>query len=190
MDDDTATALGVRLGLRLGLVALGVLVSRRRARPAAADFVAPLAPQIARRTTRTAQIPLSSSALPGAVIVVGGDLLARRLFCADRTARGGPHGGGRRPVSDLADHPRSPRPQWRHRMSPTTSDAAAGPASATATAPGAGEGRLAARALTLAYEDRTVVRELDLTVPDGQVTVIVGPNACGKSTTLRRSAGC
>ncbi|MFF8743442.1 ABC transporter ATP-binding protein [Streptomyces californicus] len=68
-------------------------------------------------------------------------------------------------------------------MSPTTSDAAAGPA--TATAPGAGEGRLAARALTLAYEDRTVVRELDLTVPDGQVTVIVGPNACGKSTTLR-----
>ncbi|SDC84022.1 iron complex transport system ATP-binding protein [Streptomyces sp. LaPpAH-199] len=70
-------------------------------------------------------------------------------------------------------------------MSPTTSDAAAGPASATATAPGAGEGRLAARALTLAYEDRTVVRELDLTVPDGQVTVIVGPNACGKSTTLR-----
>ncbi|MFJ6883854.1 ABC transporter ATP-binding protein [Streptomyces californicus] len=68
-------------------------------------------------------------------------------------------------------------------MSPTTSDAAAGPA--TATASGAGEGRLAARALTLAYEDRTVVRELDLTVPDGQVTVIVGPNACGKSTTLR-----
>ncbi|WP_235494563.1 ABC transporter ATP-binding protein [Streptomyces violaceoruber] len=70
-------------------------------------------------------------------------------------------------------------------MSPTTSDAAAGPATATATAPGAGGGRLAARALTLAYEDRTVVRELDLTVPDGQVTVIVGPNACGKSTTLR-----
>ncbi|NEB84140.1 ABC transporter ATP-binding protein [Streptomyces anulatus] len=46
-------------------------------------------------------------------------------------------------------------------------------------------GRLAASSLTLAYEDRTVVHELDLTVPDGQVTVIVGPNACGKSTTLR-----
>ncbi|BFP53190.1 MULTISPECIES: ABC transporter ATP-binding protein [unclassified Streptomyces] len=57
--------------------------------------------------------------------------------------------------------------------SPTTSDAAHR------------TGRLAARALTLAYEDRTVVHELDLTVPDGQVTVIVGPNACGKSTTLR-----
>ncbi|WP_046502684.1 ABC transporter ATP-binding protein [Streptomyces odonnellii] len=45
--------------------------------------------------------------------------------------------------------------------------------------------RLMARGLTLAYEDRTVVHELELAVPDGQVTVIVGPNACGKSTTLR-----
>ncbi|MEU3738351.1 ABC transporter ATP-binding protein [Streptomyces sp. NPDC032198] len=45
--------------------------------------------------------------------------------------------------------------------------------------------RLSARELTLAYEDREVVHELDLAVPDGKVTVIVGPNACGKSTTLR-----
>ncbi|MFF1376524.1 ABC transporter ATP-binding protein [Streptomyces sp. NPDC058308] len=45
--------------------------------------------------------------------------------------------------------------------------------------------RLSARGLTLAYEDRTVVDGLDLTIPDGRVTVIVGPNACGKSTTLR-----
>jgi len=45
--------------------------------------------------------------------------------------------------------------------------------------------RLTARELTLAYDDRTVVRELNLAVPDGRVTVIVGPNACGKSTTLR-----
>ncbi|MEV6577497.1 ABC transporter ATP-binding protein [Streptomyces sp. NPDC051582] len=45
--------------------------------------------------------------------------------------------------------------------------------------------RLAASGLTLAYEDRVVVDDLDLSVPDGKVTVIVGPNACGKSTTLR-----
>ncbi|WP_375540876.1 ABC transporter ATP-binding protein [Streptomyces sp. TRM64462] len=45
--------------------------------------------------------------------------------------------------------------------------------------------RLEARGLTLAYDDRTVVDELDLAIPDGKVTVIVGPNACGKSTTLR-----
>lgn len=45
--------------------------------------------------------------------------------------------------------------------------------------------RLSARELTLAYEDREVVHGLELAVPDGKVTVIVGPNACGKSTTLR-----
>ncbi|MCX5606507.1 ABC transporter ATP-binding protein [Streptomyces sp. NBC_00047] len=45
--------------------------------------------------------------------------------------------------------------------------------------------RLSAAGLTLAYEDRVVVEDLDLAVPDGKVTVIVGPNACGKSTTLR-----
>lgn len=45
--------------------------------------------------------------------------------------------------------------------------------------------RLSASGLTLAYEDRVVVEDLDLAVPDGKVTVIVGPNACGKSTTLR-----
>ncbi|MEV0092432.1 ABC transporter ATP-binding protein [Streptomyces sp. NPDC050738] len=45
--------------------------------------------------------------------------------------------------------------------------------------------RLAARELTLAYDDRVVVEDLELAVPDGRVTVIVGPNACGKSTTLR-----
>lgn len=56
-----------------------------------------------------------------------------------------------------------------------------GPGTATDTV----TSRLTARGLTLAYEDRTVVHELDLAVPDGRVTVIVGPNACGKSTTLR-----
>ncbi|WP_052849127.1 ABC transporter ATP-binding protein [Streptomyces avicenniae] len=47
--------------------------------------------------------------------------------------------------------------------------------------------RLTARALTLSYDEaaRPIVDGLDLAVPDGQVTVIVGPNACGKSTTLR-----
>jgi len=45
--------------------------------------------------------------------------------------------------------------------------------------------RLSTSALTLAYDDRTVVHDLELAVPDGRVTAIVGPNACGKSTTLR-----
>ncbi|MFJ4962756.1 FecCD family ABC transporter permease [Streptomyces sp. NPDC088729] len=82
LDDDTATALGVRLGaVRLGLVALGVvLASVATGTAGPVDFVALLAPQIARRAARTAQIPLLCSALLGAVIVVLADLLARRLF--------------------------------------------------------------------------------------------------------------
>ncbi|MFC9652466.1 MULTISPECIES: FecCD family ABC transporter permease [unclassified Streptomyces] len=82
LDDDTATALGVRLGrVRLGLVLLGVvLASVATGAAGPVDFVALLAPQIARRMTRTAQIPLLCSALMGAVIVVLADLLARRLF--------------------------------------------------------------------------------------------------------------
>jgi iron complex transport system ATP-binding protein len=39
--------------------------------------------------------------------------------------------------------------------------------------------------LTLGYGDRTVIEHLDLTVPPGKVTAIVGANACGKSTLLR-----
>ncbi|MEV5549511.1 iron ABC transporter permease [Streptomyces sp. NPDC052309] len=82
LDDDTATALGVRLGrVRFGLVLLGiVLASLATGAAGPVDFVALLAPQTARRLTRTAQIPLVCSALLGAVIVVLGDLLARRLF--------------------------------------------------------------------------------------------------------------
>ncbi|WP_440708582.1 ABC transporter ATP-binding protein [Herbiconiux sp. YIM B11900] len=39
--------------------------------------------------------------------------------------------------------------------------------------------------LSLGYGDRTVIEHLDLLVPPGRVTSIVGANACGKSTLLR-----
>ncbi|GAB2500977.1 ABC transporter ATP-binding protein [Promicromonospora xylanilytica] len=47
------------------------------------------------------------------------------------------------------------------------------------------DARLRADAVTLGYGERTIVRTLSLAVPDRRVTVIVGPNACGKSTLLR-----
>nr|WP_212996320.1 ABC transporter ATP-binding protein [Actinoplanes consettensis] len=44
---------------------------------------------------------------------------------------------------------------------------------------------LRAEELSLGYGDRHVVDNLTLEIPAGKVTVIVGPNACGKSTFLR-----
>ncbi|GAA5054553.1 ABC transporter ATP-binding protein [Nocardia callitridis] len=46
-------------------------------------------------------------------------------------------------------------------------------------------GRLTGADLRVGYGDRTVIADLDVVVPDGSFTVIVGPNACGKSTLLR-----
>ncbi|NED04150.1 ABC transporter ATP-binding protein [Streptomyces sp. SID6648] len=47
---------------------------------------------------------------------------------------------------------------------------------------------LRAEGLHLGYDDRAVVSGLDLAVPPGRITAIVGANACGKSTLLRALA--
>ncbi|ALV47584.1 iron-dicitrate transporter ATP-binding subunit [Arthrobacter alpinus] len=47
------------------------------------------------------------------------------------------------------------------------------------------DARLAAEAVTLGYAQRTISDNLTVRIPDGSFTVIVGPNACGKSTLLR-----
>jgi iron complex transport system ATP-binding protein len=48
--------------------------------------------------------------------------------------------------------------------------------------------RLAGAGLELAYVRRIVAEQLDLAIPDRSFTVIVGPNACGKTTLLRALA--
>jgi iron complex transport system ATP-binding protein len=45
--------------------------------------------------------------------------------------------------------------------------------------------RLYAESVTLRYDQRTISTDLTVAIPDGSFTVIVGPNACGKSTLLR-----
>ena len=44
---------------------------------------------------------------------------------------------------------------------------------------------ITAHGVSLGYKGHPVIEDLDLELPPGRVTAIVGPNACGKSTLLR-----
>ncbi|MFH9267435.1 ABC transporter ATP-binding protein [Streptomyces sp. NPDC017546] len=48
--------------------------------------------------------------------------------------------------------------------------------------------RLTAESVTLGYDQRVITENLSVEIPDNSFTVIVGPNACGKSTLLRALA--
>lgn len=48
---------------------------------------------------------------------------------------------------------------------------------------------LSVRGLVAGYGQRPVIAGLDLEIPEGSFTVIVGPNGCGKSTLLRCMGG-
>ncbi|MEU3748961.1 MULTISPECIES: ABC transporter ATP-binding protein [Streptomyces] len=70
-----------------------------------------------------------------------------------------------------------------------TSTPASSPANGPTNGPSAGPAnppasRLRAENLTLSYDQRTVATGLDVEIPDHSFTVIIGPNACGKSTLL------
>ncbi|MBY6061788.1 ABC transporter ATP-binding protein [Microbacterium esteraromaticum] len=45
--------------------------------------------------------------------------------------------------------------------------------------------RLLVEEATLGYADRTICTDVSVDIPDGRFTVIIGPNACGKSTLLK-----
>jgi iron complex transport system ATP-binding protein len=47
------------------------------------------------------------------------------------------------------------------------------------------DARLLARTATIGYDKRIISEHLSVAIPDASFTVIVGPNACGKSTLLR-----
>jgi iron complex transport system ATP-binding protein len=48
--------------------------------------------------------------------------------------------------------------------------------------------RLLSEKVSLSYGDSQVVHDLSITIPDGQITTIIGPNGCGKSTLLKSLA--
>lgn len=65
-----------------------------------------------------------------------------------------------------------------------------GTESGTGTAPRAEDSaapdgsRLAARGVTVGYGSHVVIDDLDVAIPPGVITTIIGPNGCGKSTLL------
>ncbi|WP_032766527.1 ABC transporter ATP-binding protein [Streptomyces sp. CNS654] len=48
---------------------------------------------------------------------------------------------------------------------------------------------IAARGLTVVRGTRTVLRDLDFTVPSGSITGLLGPSGCGKTTLMRAVVG-
>lgn len=82
LGDATATALGVRVGpSRLAIVAAAVaLAGTATAAAGPVAFVALAAPNLARRLVRGPGVPLATSALLGAVLLLGADLVARRAI--------------------------------------------------------------------------------------------------------------
>lgn len=45
--------------------------------------------------------------------------------------------------------------------------------------------RLKGEQVTIGYGDNVIVNNLDVHIPDGKITSIIGPNGCGKSTLLK-----
>lgn len=80
--DDLAAVTGVRVErLRASSLVIGVaLVCVATTVSGPVAFVALAAPQIARRLTRTAHVPLVASALTGAVVLLGSDLIAQHVL--------------------------------------------------------------------------------------------------------------
>ncbi|WP_305069489.1 iron chelate uptake ABC transporter family permease subunit [Micromonospora sp. ALFpr18c] len=90
LDDDTARGVGLRpVARRIGLAGASVLVAAMvTAQVGAVDFVALVAPQVARRLVRAERPPLVCAALLGALLLVLADLAGRRLFAPTQLPAG------------------------------------------------------------------------------------------------------
>ncbi|MGR0279327.1 Fe(3+) dicitrate ABC transporter ATP-binding protein FecE [Marinomonas dokdonensis] len=47
---------------------------------------------------------------------------------------------------------------------------------------------LSTHQLQVGYQDKTIIKDISLTIPDGKVVALLGPNGCGKSTLLKAMA--
>lgn len=90
LDDDTVRGIGLRpVARRIGLAGTGVVVAAAvTAQVGAVDFVALVAPQLARRLVRAERPPLLCAALVGALLLVLADLAGRRLLAPTQLPAG------------------------------------------------------------------------------------------------------
>ncbi len=44
---------------------------------------------------------------------------------------------------------------------------------------------LSTEQLGIGYGDRVIVKDLNISIPKGKITTLIGPNGCGKSTILK-----
>ena len=47
---------------------------------------------------------------------------------------------------------------------------------------------ISVRNLSVSYEDNNIIEDMDLSIPKGMITIIIGSNGCGKSTLLKTIA--
>lgn len=47
---------------------------------------------------------------------------------------------------------------------------------------------ISVRNLSISYEDNNIIEDMDLSIPKGMITIIIGSNGCGKSTLLKTIA--
>lgn len=47
---------------------------------------------------------------------------------------------------------------------------------------------LSTRSLSVGYHNKSIVKDVTLTIPDGKIVALLGPNGCGKSTLLKAMA--
>ena len=47
------------------------------------------------------------------------------------------------------------------------------------------EAILKGEGISVGYQQNTIIQDMDVQIPKGQITSIIGPNGCGKSTLLK-----
>ena len=168
LGDDTAAGLGLNVrGTRLGLILLGVgLTAVATAVTGPLAFVAFLAGPLALRLCG-GRSHLGSAALIGALLVTAATFIAANILHDTTIASRRRH---RRTGSTIPDLGLGAHQQGRNLR--------------------VAMALLQAQDLTLAYDSVSIVDELSLQLPAGEVTIIVGANGCGKSTLLRGLSGC